>query len=71
MEIVIVVVLVAVAYAVQIFLLCLLSRDARRHEIYLSRTTRIFFIISFTAPFALAQMKRLVDYIQERMVTPG
>jgi hypothetical protein len=53
MEVVMAVVAVAVAYAIEMSLLVLLSRDAARHNIQLSRTARILFLLSFTAPFVL------------------
>jgi hypothetical protein len=53
MEVLIALTSVAVAYAFEVFLLVLLSRDAARHNIHLSRTTRILFLLSFTAPFVL------------------
>jgi hypothetical protein len=41
------------SYSVIIFLLMLISRDAEKHDIYLSRLTKILFLLTITAPFVL------------------
>ena len=53
MEIIEVIVAAVIVIGVDVFLLILLSRDASRHDIYLSRTTRILFLLTPTFPFVV------------------
>ena len=39
--------------ALELLLFYGLSRDAERHDIYLSRRTRILFLLTFTAPLVI------------------
>jgi len=40
-------------YIIIFTLLFLLSKDAKRHDIYLSRTLKVLFLLTFTAPFII------------------
>jgi len=66
MEIVGVVIAAAIAVGLDVCLLFLLSRDASRHDIYLSRTTKVFFLLSPTAPFVMVWY--IVKRIQNRAI---
>ncbi len=44
---------VLVGYGIFLLFFYWLSKDAERHNIYLSRTTKIMFLLTFTAPFVI------------------
>jgi uncharacterized protein with PQ loop repeat len=44
---------ILIGLGINVFLLYLLTKDAKRYNIYLSRPVKIMFLLTFTVPFII------------------
>jgi hypothetical protein len=44
---------ILIGIGINVFLLYLLTKDAKRYNIYLSRSVKIMFMLTFTVPFII------------------